>query len=147
MPKTTVDWGVLDGLVGFHLRRAQSVVFEKFMHSMKAQKVSPGQFGVLILIHENPGLNQTGLAGALGIERSTMVAVINVLEERGLVVRQQSAADKRAYRLSLSKAGNDLLGVLKTRVDTHEAQVTAALNSSEKQMLLDLLKKISGHPA
>lgn len=146
MSKTTVDWGMLDDLVGFHLRRAQSVVFEHFMHSMKGQKVSPGQFGVLILIEENPGLNQSGLANALGIERSTMVAVITVLEERGLVKRTESKADRRSYVLSLTSQGQDLLNTVKARVRDHEAEITQALNTSEKQTLLDLLKKISGHP-
>ncbi len=146
MRKVPVDWGMLDDLVGFHLRRAQSVVFDKFMQSVKPEKVSPVQFGVLILIEENPGLNQSGLAGALGIERSTMVAVINVLEDRGLVRRKESTADRRSYVLSLSKRGKDLLGAVKTKVRRHERQITAALGDGEKQLLLDLLKKISGHP-
>jgi DNA-binding MarR family transcriptional regulator len=136
---------MLDDLVGFHLRRAQSVVFEHFMVSMKSEKVSPGQFGVLVLIEGNPGLNQSGLAAALGIERSTMVAVINVLEDRGLVKRQESTTDRRSYVLSLSKQGQHLLNTVKARVGDHEAEISGALSNSEKQTLLGLLKKISGH--
>jgi DNA-binding MarR family transcriptional regulator len=143
--KTPVDWGMLDGLVGFHLRRAQSVVFDKFMDSVKAEKVSPGQFGVLILIAENPGLNQSGLAAALGIERSTMVAVINVLEGRDFVRRTQSTADRRAYVLSLTRQGKKILASVKTKVKHHEQKITAALDDGEQEVLLGLLKKISGH--
>ncbi len=136
---------MLDGLIGFHLRRAQSVVFDKFMNSVKTEKISPGQFGVLILITENPGLNQSGLAAALGIERSTMVAVINVLEGRGLVRRTQSTTDRRAYVLSLTGEGKKLLSAVKTRINHHEKKISAALEDGEKEVLLDLLKKISGH--
>jgi len=143
--KDPVNWGILDDLVGFHLRRAQSVVFDHFMDTVKQEKVSPGQFGVLTLIAENPDLNQSGLASALGIERSTMVAVINVLERRNLVKRQESTADRRSYVLSLSKQGKEVLGSVKTKVRQHEKQITATLEGSEKQTLLDLLKKISGH--
>jgi DNA-binding MarR family transcriptional regulator len=143
--KTNVDWGMLDGLIGFHLRRAQSVVFDKFMDSVKTEKVSPGQFGVLILIAENPGLNQSGLAAALGIERSTMVAVINVLEGRGLVRRTESTTDRRAYVLSLTGKGKKTLTAVKTKIDLHEKKISEALEGGEKEVLLDLLKKISAH--
>ena len=140
-----VDWGMLDELVGFHLRRAQSVVFDKFMQVMKDQKVTPGQFGVLTLIEENPGLNQSGLASALGIERSTMVAVINMLEDRGLVSRKESPVDRRSYILSLTGQGSELLGIVNNKVRHHEAVITAVLDEQEKETLIRMLKKISGH--
>ncbi len=142
-PRAAVDWGMLDELVGFHLRRAQSVVFDHFMNAVKDERVTPGQFGVLTLIGENKGLNQSGLAGALGIERSTMVAVINVLEDRGLVKRQESTSDRRSYVLSLTRQGKALLGVVNAKVRDHEQQIASALNESEKKVLVDLLKKIS----
>lgn len=141
-PRIAVDWGMLDELVGFHLRRAQSVVFEHFMKVVKDERITPGQFGVLTLIEENPGLNQSGLAGALGIERSTMVAVINVLEDRGLVKRQESTTDRRSYVLSLTKQGKGLLSQVSDRVRDHEDQITSGLDSSEKMVLVDLLKRI-----
>ena len=136
---------MLDELVGFHLRRAQSVVFDKFMQVMKDQKVTPGQFGVLTLIEENPGLNQSGLASALGIERSTMVAVINMLEDRGLVSRKESPVDRRSYILSLTGRGSELLGIVNNKVRHHEAVITAVLDEQEKETLIRMLKKISGH--
>ncbi len=141
-PPTSVDWGMLDELVGFHLRRAQAVVFDHFMKVVKDGRITPGQFGVLTLIEQNPGLNQSGLAGALGIERSTMVAVINALEERGLVKRQESTADRRSYVLSLTKQGKGMLGQVGDRVRDYEAHITSALDASEKSVLIDLLKRI-----
>ncbi len=144
-PQVTVDWGMLDELVGFHLRRAQSVVFENFMKLAKEERVTPGQFGVLTLIKENPGLNQSGLANALGIERSTMVAVINVLEDRGLVRRQESKADRRSYVLSLTKPGKEFLKAANEKVRQNEAMIAAVLDGSERKMLVKMLKKISGH--
>lgn len=144
--RASVDWGVLDELVGFHLRRAQSVVFEKFMKLAKDERVTPGQFGVLTLIESNPGLNQSGLAGALGIERSTMVAVINALEDRGLVRRKESTADRRSYVLSLTKQGKDLLKVANGKVRQNEDMISAVLDDTERDTLVKLLKKISGHP-
>ena len=66
--------------MGYHLRRAQISFFNEFENSMVGFQITPGQFGVITLIALNPGLTQLALARAVGIERSTMVAVIDVLE-------------------------------------------------------------------
>ena len=65
-----IDFDVLPGLIGYHLRRAQVAVFAHFADSI-ARQATPGQFGVLTLIGVNPGLTQSALASAVGIERST----------------------------------------------------------------------------
>ena len=85
--KDSFDYDLLPGLIGYNLRRAQTAVFQDFSESLKACDITPGQFGVLILIQANSGLNQTRLGNALGIDRSTVVAVIDRLEGRGLVLR------------------------------------------------------------
>src|SRR3972149_10268666 len=82
-----LSYGLLSELIGYHLRRAQAVVFDDFMRSMADSRITPGQFGVLTMIQANPGISQSALARALGIERSTMVAVIDELEARRLADR------------------------------------------------------------
>ena len=99
------DPGLLPELIGYNLRRAQVAVFQDFQASMAEFDITPGQFGVLILIRQNAGLSQSELGGALGIDRSTMVAVIDRLENRGLVIRAPSPTDRRSYGLRLSAAG------------------------------------------
>ena len=66
--------------MGYHLRHAQINFFNDFENSMGGVQITLGQFGVITLIAANPGLTQSALARAVGIERSTMVAVIDVLE-------------------------------------------------------------------
>lgn len=150
-PKTrpaaqAADHGMLDELLGYHLRRAQAAVFADFMRTMEHDRITPGQFGVLTLINCNPGLNQSALARVLGIERSTMVAVIDGLEERGLVARNLSASDKRAYVLALTEQGKALLGRVQPKVRRHERRIAAALDADEVTALIDLLKRITKAP-
>lgn len=139
-----VDYDILPELVGYHLRRAQSVVFDDFARTMAAQRIAPGQFGVLVLIAANPGLSQSALARAVGVERSTMVAVIDRLQARGLVERRRSAADRRSYALGLSAAGRRLLVRLKPMVRRHERRVTKRLDDAEKATLIGLLRRLHG---
>ena len=91
---TDISLGILPTLLGYQLRRAQLAVFENFAEVVGASELTPGQFGVLVVIDANPGLSQTRLGGALGVDRSTVVAVIDRLEQRGLVLRQ-AGKDRR----------------------------------------------------
>lgn len=109
---------------------------------MAAYEITPGQFGVLTLIAENDGLKQSELGAALGIDRSTMVTVIDRLESRGLVVRAPSPSDRRSYALRLSSDGRRLMQELTPRVREHEAAIAASLSASEKRQLISLLQRI-----
>ena len=80
-----LDFDILPQLMGYQLRRAQLRMFTDFAGAMGAVQITTGQFGVLVLIEDNPGSTQSALARAIGIERSTMVAVIDTLERRALV--------------------------------------------------------------
>ena len=137
-----IDFDVLPGLIGYHLRRAQVAVFAHFADSI-ARQATPGQFGVLTLIGVNPGLTQSALASAVGIERSTMVAVIDGLEARCLVERRPSPVDRRSYALVLSDAGKVLLDELKERVRAHDDKATAILDADEKATLMALLRRLT----
>ncbi len=137
-----VDYGMLTELVGYHLRRAQAKVFDDFMRTMTKDGVTPGQFGVLTLIGSNPGASQSTIAKAIGVERSTMVGVIDSLQERGLVDRQVSETDKRSYALKLTADGAALTTRLRKQVRSHERRIASGLSGEEKQTLIDMLRRI-----
>lgn len=137
----------LDKLIGYHLRRAQSAVFSDFRLAMSDDQITPGQYGVLSLIEANKGLNQTTLSKAIGIERSTMVAVIDLLEKRNLVARHKSPTDKRSYALDLTNAGKKLLKKVTDKVDRHEKNISTNLTETETKTLISLLKRVAAPEA
>jgi DNA-binding MarR family transcriptional regulator len=135
--------GMLPSLIGYHLRRAQIAVFQHFAATMGSVEITPGQFGVLTVIDNNPGLSQTQLGTALGIDRSTVVAVIDRLESRGLVIRAVSPSDRRSHALRLSDEGTRLLRELEELVRSHERHIARALSAEDKQLLIELLDRIA----
>ena len=143
-PPPELEFDLLPGLVGYHLRQAQIAMFNDFIKTMSEDQVTPGQFGVIVLIDANPGLTQSALARAVGIERSTMVAVIDNLESRGLVERRPSPVDRRSYALVLSAKGRDHLARLKPLVREHEDRIAAGLTLDERRLLIDLLSRVGG---
>ena len=75
--------GLLPELLGYHLRLAQRAIFDDFAQSMGELEVSPGLFGMLVIIEANPGLKQTELANAAQLDRSSLVPALDKLEARG----------------------------------------------------------------
>ena len=141
-PDETIDLGILPGLIGFNLRCAQVAVFQDFKRSVGATEISPPQFGALVLIEANPGLSQSAIAAALRFDRSTLVQIIDRLEQRALVVREVSALDRRSHALRLTEAGARQLAELKRLVADHEEQITGRLDAGEKRTLVALLRRI-----
>ena len=138
-----LDLGGLPDLLGYQLRRAQLAAFQHFAATVGAAGVTPGWFGLMVIVAHNEGLSQTRLARALGIDGSTMVAMIDRLEENGWIERQRSQIDRRTHALRLTEAGSQLLARLTPLVEAHEAELANDLSADDKQKLLELLAKIA----
>src|SRR5690242_8667438 len=135
--------GRLEPLLGYALRSAQVRVFQDFAQEMKELGLTPGQLGTLFLIEANRGLNQSELGAALGIDRSSVVPLIDRLQKRGWVRRAQRATDRRAHALELAPGGAALLARLSPRLEAHETRIAADLTPGDRQRLLDLLAKVA----
>lgn len=133
--------GLLPGLLGYRLRLAQQAVFRDFGESVS--DLPPGRVGILLIIDANPGVTQTRLAQAVGLDRSTLVGVLDALEARGLVERRRGK-DRRTNGLLLTRAGRARVTELKRRIRVHERRVAARLTAEEKTQLLALLSKLAG---
>jgi DNA-binding MarR family transcriptional regulator len=131
--------GVLPHLIGYRLRVAQQAVFRDFAQSVG--ELSPGRAGMLLLIEANPGVPQGRLAEAVKLDRSTMVGVVDSLEERGLLERRRGT-DRRTNGLWLTRPGRALAARLRRRIEQHEDRVAARLSGDERAQLLALLEKL-----
>lgn len=137
-----IAFGALADLLGYHLRRAQVAMFQNFAKVLDDWNISPGQVGVLALVKANSGINQTRVGNALGIDRSTLVAVIDRLEERDLITRTPSPTDRRSHALVLTEEGERYLAKLLPQVHKHERQIAADLSDDERATLIALLSRV-----
>jgi DNA-binding MarR family transcriptional regulator len=138
-----VGLGRLEHLLGYALRRAQVRVFQDFAAEMKEFGLTPGQLGALLLIEANKGMSQSELGAALGIDRSSVVPLIDRLQRRGWVRRAARASDRRAHALELSPGGITLMERLLPRLNAHEQRIAGGMSAAERQRLFDLLTRIA----
>jgi DNA-binding MarR family transcriptional regulator len=142
-PGRQVDMGKMHGYLGYLLRRAQMLAYADFIAELAELNLSPGQFGVLTVIDTNPGLRQSEVSAALGIQKTNFVAVLNEFERRGLAVRRPATGDRRSYALHLTTAGKALLRRARAAQARHEARLVEPLAERERAQLLGLLAKLT----
>jgi len=143
-PAKSLDRGMLPALLGYGLRRTQSAVFADFAGTFAkaGEALTPGEFGLLVLVERNTGLSQMALARALGIDRSTLVPILNRLQARGLLVRRASPTDGRTHALALTPLGDKTLLKFTRLVKTHEKRISSGLSAAETLALIELLEKV-----
>lgn len=139
-----IELGELSELLGYSLKRAQLRVFDDFLRCVSSLHLTPAQFSVLLLLDNNPGRNQTEIANTLGIQRPNFVAMLDVLEGRGLCQRTRSQNDRRSHVLLLTDSGREILAKAKKIVaDKHEARLSELLGSGDRAALLRMLAMIA----
>jgi DNA-binding MarR family transcriptional regulator len=138
--RPVLDLGVLDGHLGYFVRRLQVWIFQDFVRTLSTFGIRPAQFSVLVVIEANPGLSQADLGETLGIERARLVRLLDGLEKRGLTRRQPSPTDRRSHALFLTKTGEAALKPIKALAAEHEVHLAERLGADKHDALLDALR-------
>ena len=137
-----LNLGTLPDLMGFHLRLAHVAVYRDFTASLAGLDLTQKQCATLQLIEANRGVSQVDLANTLGTDRATMMAMIDRLEQRDLLVRKRSVEDRRRQELYLTEIGNEILTKAKAAIAEHEARFVGRFKPAELKVLVEALRRI-----
>jgi DNA-binding MarR family transcriptional regulator len=141
-PDREVRFGPLTDYVGYMLRRAQMSTVAGFLDALKDVDLRPTQFAVLTIINENPGIRQTEVCSALGIQKANFVPLLNELQRRGLAVRKPGVADRRSSALHLTAQGEAMLQRARALHSAYEERLVDHLGKRGRDQLLALLNKV-----
>jgi MarR family transcriptional regulator, transcriptional regulator for hemolysin len=103
--------------------------------------LTPALFALLNVVGAREGAIQQELGSALGIDRSTMVSLIDELESAGLATRRPSATDRRAREIAITPKGRRVLQRARGLISQVEDEVFAGLTADERRELLALLRR------
>jgi DNA-binding MarR family transcriptional regulator len=98
--------------------------------------------GALTVLQAEGPLSQRRLAERQGIDRTTMVAVVDELERLGAAERRKDPADRRANALHITPRGRRLLARARTAVAGAEEAFLAPLPPAERQRLRAALRTL-----
>jgi DNA-binding MarR family transcriptional regulator len=128
--------------VGFLLSSLGYAVSRQFHAVLKPLGLEPRHFAVLRTVRVLEGATQQAVASFLQIPPSRMVAILDNLEERGLVERRQRPDDRRSRAMFLTRAGEGVLARAQAVAEEFERKVCGDMAPDERAALVRTLQGI-----
>ena len=138
--------GRLESRLSTLLRRALLQLEELHRAHLAPQGVSARQLAVLMFLDGREPESQQQAARHLGVDRTTMVGLLDALEAKALVTRHADAADRRRNVVELTDAGRTTLERATQASDEAEKQLLSGLDATEAAQLRELLGRVDGRP-
>lgn len=121
------------------------VFAERLKQILAPHGLAPFEYDVLSALRRNepgPGLSPTELCRTAQLTSGAMTHRLDRLEGRGLVERHSTLEDRRGLRVSLTRAGRQLVDSVVGARMADAALSLSALDASEAERLADLLRRL-----
>lgn len=105
--------------------------------------ITHGHFITLLYISENEGLTQAQLAETHRKDRNIVSRNIDVLEEKGFVIRKRGITDRRSFTIHLTNLGHSVVSTHKDLIKESEQEALRNLSKDEISLFYSLLNKIA----
>ncbi len=100
------------------------------------------QYGLMLLLQAEGPQAQIVLSERVGLDRTTVMRTVDLLEARGFVRRDSYPTDRRKHSVALSSSGAKLLRQTLPKVRQAERELAAVLSQEEQAHLMVLLKRL-----
>jgi DNA-binding MarR family transcriptional regulator len=117
----------------------------KFAERLAPLGLTPAHVGSLRVIAASAGSSQHEVAERLGMFPSRLVALVDELQDRGLVQRLENPHDRRIYVLQLTARGRQVLQSIGRVAREHQDALLAGLTTEERSLLASLLLRVADH--
>jgi len=127
---------------GALIRRLQQISLRVFSEATAPFDLSTVQFGALQVIGDRPGIDQASLGQASDTDRTTVIRVVDRLQQRGLIRREPCPHDRRLNRLYVTSAGTQLIAGMAPLADSSQVRLLDPLSPDEREAFMRMLTKL-----
>ncbi|MFI7633614.1 MarR family winged helix-turn-helix transcriptional regulator [Nonomuraea sp. NPDC049400] len=128
--------------LGYLLKHANLRLAELTGPALEPYGIDGREFAVLSVLGTREPLSQLAAAQRLGIDRTTMVALLDGLERKKLVGRRPHPGDRRKNMVELTEQGREVLDGATRAVEAAEEAFLAALPGDDARLLRQLLDRL-----
>jgi DNA-binding MarR family transcriptional regulator len=128
---------------GFLLAMTGAESRRRFMQALAAWDLRTSHYGVLMALAAFGPMSQRQLGHLIGVDPRNLVAMIDLLEGRGLAERQPDASDRRRRAVRLTAEGGALLNELRHAGEALEEDMLLPLSAAERATLHSLLLRLA----
>lgn len=133
---------VLAGNTGFLIGRLGWIAQKRFSERIAAVGLTPRAWGALNVLDKEGAITQHALCRSIGMDPSSMVAIVDELEAQGLVERRRNPQDRRAHALHVTELGRTTLGQGRKLASQAQEELLAPLSQEERDELHALLLRL-----
>ena len=126
------------------LHRVGQCAGELFQSEMNGVDLTARQYVVLVAAAHKDGPSQQDIIDHTGIDRSTVSQVVQIMVRKGLLKRRRTRQDARAYAITLTPLGRDVLKTSEPIVNRIDETLVAVLTSARASSFVDNLRTIVG---
>jgi DNA-binding MarR family transcriptional regulator len=139
-----LDQSRLAHTLGYAIARAAVTTNQLFSQGVgEPLGLRPVEFTLLQLICANPNTTQKRLCDLLRVPAPQMTLILDRLQERGWIVRERDANDRRALHLRLTAEGERLAEQSLAALQKTEQALDVMLTEGERLLLQELLAKVA----
>jgi DNA-binding MarR family transcriptional regulator len=123
-------------------RRFNLICTTMIAEALAGEDVVQLEYGTLLCLELEPGVDQRRLAEAMGIDPTHASLIVDRLHMRGLIERRINDADRRVRELYLTPKGRALWRRLRPKTSAANDRVLAPLAPAQRQLFIDLLIRL-----
>ena len=124
------------------LHRVHQRATELFQEKMGGIDLTARQYVVLVTASQKVGASQQDIIDATGIDRSTVSQIMQTMIRKGLLRRRRTIEDARAYAITLTEHGRDVLKASEAIATGVDEALIAALPATRAKTFIDNLRTI-----
>jgi DNA-binding MarR family transcriptional regulator len=128
--------------LGYLFKHAQMRMAQLNSEALAPLEINGRELAVLLTLADHEPASQQQAAERLGVDRTTMVALLDGLEAKGLVTRRPQAGDRRRNVVELTGKGQDTLERGVRASDEAERVLLSPLTPEERPVLRRMLQAI-----
>lgn len=127
---------------GFLMRDVSRLYASYFQRHARELELTLPQCKVLGHLSRNEGVSQARLAELSDTDPMTLVRTLDRMQQDQWIERRPDPSDRRAHRIYLKEAAKPILSRMWKIADQCRQESMAALSSSERDQLIDLLQRV-----
>ncbi|WP_057491144.1 MarR family winged helix-turn-helix transcriptional regulator [Streptococcus orisasini] len=120
---------------GYTLSKVAQKMDKQFSKSLSMYGIDSRGYGVLVTLSNNDSITQIKIGELMSIDRTTVGQLIDMLESKGFVKRQQNPKDRRQNLIVLTNEGKTLVAKMWQEMHQIEQGVIANLADWQKEVL------------
>jgi MarR family transcriptional regulator, transcriptional regulator for hemolysin len=128
--------------LGFLLDDTARVYARCFQERSRALSLEPAHCKVLVVLAENPGINQTRVSEICHLDPAHVTRILDLLETLGWAQRHPEPRDRRAHTVAITSDAEPILQRIYSIIGETHLRALCGFSASEIGILADLLERM-----